>query len=107
MTSLGNSFAQQNLALKYLHSHHLYFPARRVPITATNGNTIFINPSYNLYCISSQKMKKEQARHSVKYLIIFAFLTGIQYAALTVNAAKNFLQCIVSAIEEGGCLCDC
>ncbi len=37
----------------------------------------------------------------MKYLIIFAFLTGIQYAALTVNAVKNFRQYIVAAIEEG------
>jgi hypothetical protein len=46
-------------------------------------------------------MVRELGRHSVKYLIIFAFLTGIQYAALTVNAVKNFRQYIVAAIEEG------
>jgi hypothetical protein len=47
-------------------------------------------------------MVRELGRHSVKYLIIFAFLTGILYAVLTVNAVKNFLQYIISAIEEGG-----
>jgi hypothetical protein len=51
-------------------------------------------------------MVRELGRHSVKYLIIFAFLRGIQYAALAVNAEKNFLQYIVSAFGEGGCLCD-